>query len=489
VTPVPPITTIAIVTADRPVAVRRCLDALVRQCDVHTHRPRFLVIDGSRTPEHQTATEAVTSAVAPASGHAVAYVGTTQATHFLTRLMPDAAVASSLMPGSIGSSRNLLLLLTAGEHILTVDDDVICDTWALRGDADSVSLMGHQQERLHTHFWPDRASAFEAIDRMPIDVLTVHGALLGHSLPTLIATSPRAVDLAQGCGHLRSALAEGRPLVVKVTLTGLAGDAGTYCPYRLLFSGGPLRARLWADSEAFTTALRSRDVTRIAPTRIVTHDSSCMATCMGLANSAPVPPFMPVGRNEDGVFGAMLSACDPSVAFGHVPFGIIHDSDRTSERTGTAMLSATESRVSELILSLVTRTSLPEASTTPAAAMRRTGQAISALGEMDGRALMDLATTVTREIREREFAHAMRAAEDARCPDYWRRELREYRRVFLESSTTPAFFLPIEFHGLGSVEAGYRALGGFFRDLGRLVDSWPDMWQRARVLNPHAPVA
>ena len=484
-TPVPALTTIGIITADRPAAVRRCLDALVRQCDVHDHRPRFLIIDGSRTPEHQTATEAITCSIAASSGHAMAYIGAAQATQFLARLLPDAAATSSLMPGSVGSSRNLLLLLTAGEHILTVDDDVICDTWAMRGAADSVLLMGHQQERLDTHFWPDRASVLEAIERVPVDALTAHGALLGHSLPALIATSPRVVDLAQGCGHLRSALAEGRPLVVRVTLTGLAGDAGTYCPYRLLFSGGPLRARLWSDPEVFTTALTSRDVSRIAPARIVTHDSSCMATCMGLANSALVPPFMPVGRNEDGVFGAMLSACDRSVVFGHVPFGIIHDSDRSSWRTGTRMLSATESRLAELILSLVLPTSFPEASTTPAGAIRRTGQAMMVLGEMDSGALKDLVTAVTREVREREFNRAMQTADDPACPDYWRTGLQEYRRAFLESSTKPGFFLPIEFHEHESVEEGFRAIGGFFRDFGRLADSWPDLWQRARILNPH----
>jgi hypothetical protein len=484
VIPITPLTTIGIVTADRPAAVRRCLDALVRQCDAHAHRPRLLVIDGSRAPAHRAATEAIASALAAASGHAVAYVGTTQATRFLTRLKPDASVASSLIPGAIGPSRNLLLLLTAGEHILTVDDDVICDTWAMRGDADGVSLMGHQQERLDTNFWPDRASVLEAIERIPTDILAVHGALLGHALPALIATSPRAVDVAQGCGHLRSALAEGRPLEVRVTLTGLAGDAGTYCPYRLLFSGGPLRARLWSDAAVFTTALTSRDVTRIARTQVVTHDCSCMTTCTGLANAALVPPFMPVGRNEDGVFGAMLSACDPSAVFGHVPFGIIHDSDRSSGRNGTRMLSATESRLSELIPSLVLRTSRLGVSVTPAAAMRRTGRAMTVLGEMDSGALRELVTAVTREVREREFAHAMRTADDPQCPDYWRAGLREYRRVFLESSMKPAFFLPIEFHGLDSVEAGYRALGGFFRDFGRLVDSWPDLWQRARTLNP-----
>lgn len=487
--PITPLTTIGIVTADRPAAVRRCLDALVRQCDAHAHRPRLLIIDGSRTPAHRTATEAITSAAATASGHAVAYIGTTQATQFLARLMPDAALTSALLPGAVGSSRNLLLLLTAGEHILAVDDDVICDTWARPGDAESLSLMGHQQERIDTDFWRDRASALEAIARIPIDILATHGALLGQSLPALIATSPGAVDLAQGCGHLRSALAEGRPLVVKVTLTGLAGDAGTYCPYRLLFSDGPLRARFWSDPAAFATALTSRDVTRIARTRIVTHDCSCMATCTGIANSAPVPPFMPVGRNEDGVFGAMLSACDRSVVFGHVPFGIIHDSDRASSRTGTGMLSATETRVADLILSLVLRASLPEAATAPAAAMRRTGRAIAALGEMDGCALADLVTTVTREIREREFARAMQATDDPRCPEYWRAGLRAYRRAFVQSATKPDFFLPIEFHGLGSIEAGYRALGEFFRDLGRLIDSWPDLWQRARALNTHLRVA
>jgi hypothetical protein len=483
-----PITTVGLVTADRPALVSRSLESLVHHCDAYGHRPRFLVIDGSQQRAHQTATAAAVSAVVTARGHDATYVGPSEAKRFVAELTKDVGPSPVGLPGSAGANRSLLLLLTSGEHILTVDDDVVCDTWTLSGQTDGLSLMGHQQELLETAFWPSRAAALAAIRRTPADLLAAHGSLLGQSLRSLIATSRKPVDLTRGCGHLRSALAAGDSLVVRATFAGLAGDAGTYCPHRLLFSAAPLRDHLWAHRSTFMTALTSREVSRIGATRIVTHDCSCMATCMGLANNTLVPPFMPIGRNEDGLFGAMLAACDRSVVFGHVPLGIIHDSDRPSERAGTQMLSATQTRLSELIMSLGLRPSSSEVAAAPAAAMRRVGQAMGELGQMNIRDLQERVMAVTVEARGRELAQASRAADHPRCPDYWREGLNEYRRHFLRSMARPEFFLPVEFHRLGSVEAGYGALREFLQAFGFLVASWPELWQRARTLNANRRV-
>jgi len=479
------VTTIGVVTANRPALVRRCLDSLVRHCDLHGRRPRFLVIDGSKAPADQAATRSAVSEVADASGHRLEYFGLKEANRLRSQLQVHDEIGSVLVPGSTGANRNLLLLLTAGEHILAVDDDVVVETWSATDRDDGLALMGHHQELFETTFFSDRATALNTVARSAADLFSAHEALLGHSLSALVARSSPAADMTRACGHLRSALEEGRPLVVRATFTGLAGDAGVYCPYRLLFSGGPLRQLLLTNASMFQTALTSREASRIVHTSVVTHDCGCMAPCMGLANREVVPPFMPTGRNEDGVFGVMLAASDATTVFGHVPVGVLHDSDRPSARPAGPILSASASRLSDFIISVVMRSRLPEAST-PDAWLREIGHRFIDLAELSGRDIAAYVSEMISEERSLELAQIAEAVDGENCPKHWRDGLTTYRDQLLASMTTEAFYLPTEFHGAGTVEEGFDALRAFMRGFGRLIDGWPDLWVAARALNANA---
>ena len=476
-----PITTVGIVTADRPPTVRRALDSIIRHCDRYGRRPRFVVIDGSRQPANRTATAVAVLATAETSGHDVQYVGQAEATDFGESLQARGAPALRVLPGSAGANRNLLLLLTAGERILTVDDDVVFETWVSPNRDEGLAVIGDHDDFLETAFFPNRTAALAAAVTASADLFAAHTALVGRSLADLTAASSRPPDFTRSCTHIHAALQEGRPLVVKATFSGIAGDAGSYCPHRLLFATGSLRDQLWSNPNAFATAMQTREVTRIAARTSVAHDSGCMATCMGLSNETIVPPFITAGRNEDGVFGVMLAACDPSTVFGHVPLGVVHDSDRSSTRGAGPIRSATESRLSELIMSLVPRGLRGGFTRSPGGRVRRIGEALDELGKMDGREFVDLVTQVTLERRGREFAVA--GAAKTGCPAHWRAGLAEYQDQFAKSVTKPEFFLPIEFHGLGSLEAGYRALQTSVQRFGELLISWPALWESARVLN------
>ena len=45
---------------------------------------------------------------------------------------------------------------------------------------------------------------------------------------------------------------------------------------------------------------------------------------MGLDNQDLLPPFMPVMRNQDLVFGSLIIKCVPGALFGFIPRGILH---------------------------------------------------------------------------------------------------------------------------------------------------------------------
>src|SRR5690606_16736277 len=114
--------TVAIVTADRPLALTRALHAL----DQDRERPcRVIVVDGSSA--NGTATRDALATVHGATP--VMCIGAHEAAALRQRLasggVPMTILDFGLTPGSIGSGRNLAALLAAGRPLLMQDDDVV----------------------------------------------------------------------------------------------------------------------------------------------------------------------------------------------------------------------------------------------------------------------------------------------------------------------------------------------------------------------------
>jgi len=476
-----PVTTIAVITADRPAYLRRSLDAIVRHCETFGHRPRLIVIDGSRQAAKRTATRTSVTTFARSTGRTVQYVGAREAADLHRVLAGRGLHVPLLRPGVIGVNRNILLLLTAGEHVLSFDDDVICRPWDLGGADAGLIISGHHQGQRENGWFRTRAEALAATTPSAVDLVAAHGVLLGRSLAQVAASFPSPPDLQHACQHL-FALPDGSHPTVRVTFMGLAGDVGTYCPHRVLFNP-TARPRFWADEAAFRIWTASREILRVSRSTVVTHDCGCLAPSIGLANSTMLPPFAPIARNEDGVFGTLLSCCDRTAVFGHLPIGIVHDSPRASRRSEPAMQSARESRVSELLIALIERVTSAGVNVSPATRLRRMGEAFGDLADLAPADLVELVTETTLHRRSRELEEAGRAAEVPECPAYWRRELDQYRATFLKQVRRRDFFLPVEFHGRGSTEAGYRRLQAFFRDFGTWLTEWPTLWDAARDMN------
>jgi hypothetical protein len=479
------ITSIIIVTADRPGMLSRALESVTRSADRYQRRPRLLVVDGSREPSNRDATRAVVAAVR-ADRQALAYVGPAEASALLARLRQRGAPAPESISGSAGANRTLGLLLSAGENVLCLDDDIVCDTWALPGGSDELVVMGHDELR-HVAFYPDRRAALAAASPVPLDLIGAHEALLSRSLPELIDRAPPPPDLTRACAHLWNRLREHQPLVVKLTFAGLAGDSGTSTPRRLLLSSGSFRDRLWSSHAAFTTALTSREVVRIARSNVVTHRCHCMAGCMGVSTRDGVPPFPWISRGEDGVFGVLVSASDPGALFGHVPVGIIHDSHRASPYGEGWIQSARQVRLSELMIAWIVQASSSMTAAVPDQRLREIGAAMSGIASLALRDFVPALQASIREVRLGQLEHAERAATG--CPPYWREALDEHREACFDAMTRPDFFLPIEYHGASSLEAGFAALQAFAGKFGTLLASWPAVWEAARTENAFSRTA
>jgi hypothetical protein len=265
-------------------------------------------------------------------------------------------------------------------------------------------------------------------------------------------------------------------------MTGLAGDCGIYCPYDwLLFADDLTRTYLARNHETFLLAQRSRETHRIAARQVVLRDPWCMAFCMGVANTDLLPPFLPVGRAEDTVFGTMLTHVDSRALFGHLACGVIHDSERPAKRVEGPIVSATQTRLADVILALLQfgPASFPSSSTT--SRLRALAQVFSEVGKLDVDDFRDFLTEIVVASRSQQLVHLELTILKG-VPDYWRDAAQTYRDQLLSSIAKTEFFCPIEFSHSESLEAGFRATQGFLREFGELMHVWPKLWEQARKM-------
>jgi hypothetical protein len=477
-----PISTVGITTADRPLPLDRCLRSVVRQLDDHQRPARIVVVDASRSATNESRSRAVVSSIRRTTDHDITFAGRSEVQAIrraLRSIIEPPLVDLVLRPGAAGN-RNLIILSSRGENVLLLDDDVVCDVWRPRSLARGFGLCGHIEER-GIAFYRTRAAVCERLVPATVGLLDVHERALGRTVKALADTDVLEVN-ATACGHMRRA-ARGHPRAqVRMTFSGIAGDAGVNYPDRFLFSTGRWATVLKRSRRTLDTAVRYREICKIANRYLLMHQVSCMAACMGLSNRSLVPPFLPVGRNEDGLFGAMLSAMDPSTVSCHVPYAVLHDSGRPPRYAIARFPSARETRSADLLISLVHLWVRSANDVTPQRRLARLGEWLRDLAGLEPREFVDAVTVAVLATRERELARIeTMVASGSGWPAFWRQTLRAYRRELLKNLQLAEFPLPIEFHGAPTRAKAWKTFQQFVGGSAELLMVWPSLWRTART--------
>jgi hypothetical protein len=485
---------LAIVTADRPDRFRRCLESYLAHARAQEHVLAIVVADGSKADANSRAVSEIATSAATTGGVRISVVDTDRVRGFRDSAkaagFPNDVVDWLLpMPGTgyeAGAVRNRVVLETAGARVLTVDDDTVCDVWRPPGAEPGIGFVGHDDPR-ESAFFHDRASAIAIHREHSCDLYGEHARVLGEPIAQL---HPARWDATHAGSHLMRALGDSRHAsIVRATWSGLAGDAANYCPYSMLFARGSLRRTLAADERTFDLALNSREVRRATRRVSVADEDWLMTYCAGLDNTTMLPPFNPVGYNEDGLFGTTLKACDPGAFVGHIPLGIVHDSHRQSRYDGTRIASACTVRLTD-VFSVITRqwaTVAPDRH--PSDRMRSLGGHCRAFGALE---LADFTHELIRLVvmlkgRALRRCEALLRGDEFCYPPYWRREVERYEMALLESLKRPDFWWPEEYRHANSTEDVARQTRAHIHFWGRSLSIWPDLWQFARRTSLDTP--
>lgn len=264
---------------------------------------------------------------------------------------------------------------------------------------------------------------------------------------------------------------------VVATVSGLIGDSGAESAAWVLGAEGATRERLVNDDSLIRTALTSREVMGVSRACTIAHNSGFMATAIGLDNRELLPPFLPVGRNQDGVFGALIDGISPAAFVAHLPVAVFHDPQKDR-----AYLAIPPFRISELIIYMIG--TLPKR---PKSDFRiylqqlgREMKEISALRDSDFYQVLFEAVRIVESGRLRHLEKIIMDFPD--CPPAWIEQLQQMHQLCAGRLMDPDIHIPSEFRRMGDSDSAQKLTRELVRKAGMLFLAWPEIVEAAKEL-------
>jgi hypothetical protein len=454
----------AIPTRGRPALLARALESYVANFAAAGRSVDILVADDSADPADEEENVSILRALARNATGSVWYAGPREKQACVERLAASGQIPSEVarfaltgMPDrlpSYGANRNAILLCTLGERVLCADDDTVCRLGTICSDGEGGAVRQQAGNASPEELWfhPDRAAAIRAMQWKEQDLIGGHEQLLGRPLSSLGG--------------------DGSPGQVGIVMTGLVGDCAMSSSLGVLAtSSRATRARLVASEQSYRVGLSSREVVRQARSPTISRCPLLIMTSFSVDHGAPVPPFLPAGRNEDGVFGRMLLRVIPELHVGHLPLALMHDPvEPRSYDTRVLWM-----RASDCLLAAVD--DWQEGGHTDRPARER----LASLAAY----FVELGTLAQRDFDDR--VHSLLAAQSklrlrwlvglldsqGHAPAFWADGIRRAILLLERTICDPRFSMPQDLVSSTSVEEAMPTLRMLIQQYGQLLTWWP----------------
>lgn len=322
---------VGIPTRNRPALLKRLLTGLAENLRRFERTVEVLIVDDSDSIQMQLANCEVISALADDPCLRIRYGNRDTRNRFAAHVaresgVPEEVVSFALAnnkdyPVSTGAARNAILLESAGHCALYLDDDIQCRLAVIPGSREGVAF---QAAPLKTWFFahPDD---IETCQFTADDLLGLHERVLNidQNVTRTGSLDGAPTDISGLSPRFLNRIEKGNAAVT-VSLMGIVGDSGLDDPLFYFLLGTETLARLTKTVELYNAALTNRQILRGPQSICVSDQCECHSGCMGVDNIDLLPPFMPVMRGQDLVFGSLVAKCIPGGLFGVVPRAILH---------------------------------------------------------------------------------------------------------------------------------------------------------------------
>ena len=488
----PSVTALGMATRGREEILRRGIASYLDNRAKFGGSVDFIVIDDALEPDAQQRTRAVLEELKKDHGATLRYASRRDREAFA-----DQVAAYSGLPGDLirfavlgrrpndrttGSCYNSLLLDTIGSCYVIADDDTLCQIAAPPDQHDSLALTSRFDP---TEFWfyRDRQSAFNALTQADQDFFAIHESLLGRGIgdcmPAVDGAGSLDLDRMAPAFDRRLRMLGGR---VAATSVGIVGDSGIGNTGYLSASPAS-RRRLLTCERDYLAFVESRQVARAGTRPTVSEGFLCMAGNLGLDNRRLLPPFMPVQRGSDALFGITLHKCFRDAYLGYLPWTVRHNPPhQRTQPLAEFMKNAAKVRFSEIVRHLIHGTPEVSSAGDDQSGLRRLGDHLQQISSGSLADFDDTVKTCFWRHHGEGFAEASKYRPDPEIPNCCQACRQQHRQTVREAIVSPKYFVPRDFEDLGSEEEGRRMVQSLVHEQGRLLEHWPDIIQAAREL-------
>jgi hypothetical protein len=492
-------------TGDRVDSLVRALTSYIENNKRYAREATVVVMDQSRTAPARAETRERLRALGKRFDLGVAYAGVEEKERFAESLEGCTGVSAATIRFALfgelhgdgfgwasraGAQRNGILLQTVGEKLLSVDDDTECGQFAAPAVEHRPRLIV-SREPSDVWFFEDLAQARAFAKPVHQDVLAGHERMLGLSPPSAdpepIATAapwPNASDTP-----LRDRLAR-KDAKVMATFNGLLGDCAWGSPFG--YWGAPLGSlmvegdshdRLVRSKEAYLAALGTRTILRVARAPSVS-DTYSTTTFLGLDNRDLLPPFLPVQRGQDLIFGRMLWRCFEHACFGHLPTALLHLPVEPRRFSSAEVIrSAAGYDLAKLIVDCILECPLRRGEGNGRDRLCALGEHLSELGALPS-SEFDRRVRVQAERTTSAFAGWMIAHLEARdgLPAFWANDVRRYVEALRAAVAGEHYCIPLDLLAGSTLQRARATAQRVVLEFGRLCSAWPALVEGSRHL-------
>ncbi len=492
--PPPPVTTLGMVTRDRTESLLRGASTYLENARAHGRNIRLVILDDTRDPESSRHTVERLASLRSKFSLPIFHGGRKESALFSQELvrrsgLPPERVAFGLdnplgIDFAAGAARNLLLLETGGELVVSVDDDTECRIALPPGGGTARLRFRAGDSPMEEWYHAGREEALATGTYADLDFYALHEEFLGRDLWNCIRRAP-GVDPDGLSERHWDGLSSGKGRI-GLTFSGILGDAAGAATAPRLYLRGATRERLVQSEKFYRQALSTREVSRCVKQPTLPDRSYFMMYGAGLDNRELLPPFLPVLRNEDAIFWLAFQKCCHRRYLMQLPWMLVHSPRESRTASEAEIQGKPHCRFSDDILGV----SLQALSIGPV--KRDRGDRMKSLGTH----LVELASLPIREFEDilrrllwkrdsgdlqllerllQEYRHA---------PDYWAKDVARMMDGVREFLTREDYIIPKNLLEGGRTPEEARVLSQkLVLGYGQLLCDWPVLAEVARDLH------